>query len=521
MSDSIPLELLPGSSKIFQDFLIENTCDCSNVISKISERIYNRSLLTKLINFSIGEENLSDLQKNNLILLQESNTFAVVTGQQAGFLGGSLYTLFKAVDTIRISNELSNKYPDFKFVPIFWIEDNDDDLKESSVSCIYDSGNVPKYVNLNFDENLCVSGKKVVNEDLELIQSLKDDFKKYQFGQQISEIIDEVFEIGKSWSECFQNLYQKILGQYGLLFISASELMKSGIFQNLVLSELINTGYSQIAVDKRNKELEADGYHIQAQVSDINLFYHIGDKRFRIDIENENFRINNELIDKNSLIKIANENPENFCPKVLLRPIFQDAVLPTVVYVAGPGEIAYHKQTDYLYNLFNVIKPCLVMRTSATIIDKKAARYLSKIELKPSYFLKSFSIIEKELADNLLGAEHNEVFSEFQEKFLNLYSDLEKYLLSIDNQLDKTVNGALVRINEQINQLDKKAHSAAKRTNEELLQKYQYLSNLIFPAGKLQERTISPLVFLAQSDELITQLLNNKAENKHHIFIEI
>ena len=526
MNNKISLDGFPGSTKLFIDFInnsnVENI-DFRPIITKVlSNKSFNRKEIINVISNTMDGMSFSEKQKINLQLLENDNSFAVVTGQQAGFLGGSLYTLLKAVDTVRISNNLKSVHPENNFVPIFWIEDNDDDLAEASGTYLYDSSYNAINYKLHYDENICVSETKISDKDLEIINLAKKELSTSQFCSKICEMIDGAYKQGDSWSESFTKLYQSILGETGILFLSASKLMKSGLFRDLILQEIEFAGRSKESVEKRNAELDELGYHQQATASDVNLFFHSGQKRSRIDVNKTGYTINNEHISKESLLNFAGENPSNFCPKVLLRPIFQDYILPTIIYVAGPGEIAYHAQTDYLYKDFGVQKPVLVMRTTATIIDKKISRYLSKISQSPDYFFKSYQEIEQELANQLLGEHHEEIFAEFRAKFNELFTPLESYLLSIDNQLDRSINGAVSKINDQFDQLDKKAHSSAKRNNEELIQKYKASSNAIFPHEKPQERSISPLVFLAQHDNLIDILLGiTEISANEHIFLEI
>ncbi len=525
MYKSILLSQLPGASNVFKDFLNHSETysfeDFSRIISLIQNRLYPRTAVNDAILNSSKDYELFELQKNNLELLKESNTFAIVTGQQAGFLGGSLYTLLKAVDTVKVAINLKSRFPDCNFVPIFWVEDNDDDLTEASHSYLFDANYNPIEFKLTHEGNSCVSDERIKEEDLLTIEIALKELDKYPFGENISTLVREVYKVGSTWSESFVKLYQQLIGRTGILFLSASKLMKSGVFGNLVLDELKNQGRSLASVEKINAELISRNYHLQATPSEVNLFYHIGNKRFRIDSTNDGFNINREFISRNEFLKLAESNPTNFSPKVLLRPVFQDAVLPTLAYIAGPGEIAYHSQTDYLYKDFQVTKPVVLMRTSATIIDKKISRYLSKIEKSSEYFFQSYPEIEKELADRLLGQHHDDIFSDFNKKLDADLASLESYLMTLDNQLERSIKGAYVKIKEQIEQLDKKAHSSAKRTNEELMQKYKMCSNSIYPNAKPQERVISPLTFIAQNDNFVDLLMNlDNGLSVEHLFIE-
>jgi bacillithiol biosynthesis cysteine-adding enzyme BshC len=527
MYSSIPFSKLNSSSKLFVDFIEniqQNNYESINQkIPEVLKRKHYKSKLIEAVKSTSNKFELYQSQKENIELLKSENTLAVVSGQQAGFLGGSLYTLYKALDTHIISKKLRTKFPEYNFVPIFWIEDNDNDLEESSHTMLYDNDYNPVPLKLNFDDTSTVSHTFIDENSLEIINKAKSLIQNlHPNGAKYSELIDLCYQSGISWSESFAHLLHSILGKLGILMVSASKLMATGTFKELVIRELTEPGASKNLIEKRNEILMDKGFNIQAQASDINLFYHINNHRFRIDTTDTGFVINGTNYTKSDILAIANNNPERFSPKVLTRPLFQDFSIPTICYIAGPGEIAYLSQIDYLYNNLNIEKPALLMRTSLTIIDKKISRYLQKINKNPDYFFNKFSEIEKEIANELLGIDHEEHFIDFRKLFDFEFEKLEKYLMRIDNQLERTIKGAYTKIQEQIEQLDKKAHSFAKRNNEELLQKYKSISHSVIPTGIQQERMISPLQYLASTDNFIEILLNIQSElsNKHH-FIEI
>lgn len=524
--NSIPLSDFPGTNNLFNDFLNSSkdiTLDSfSYLIDNLAKNNYNRNKILDSINNTLSFEKLSIKQKENYKLIESENTFVIVSGQQAGLLGGSLYTLLKSLDTVRISRELSSYYPNYNFVPIFWIEDNDDDLQEASSTYFFDKNSFPTVLNLHFESNACVSSETIKDSDIEIINAVISLIANHQYSNDLSEIISSSYQIGLTWSECFIQLYQRIIGETGILFLSAAKLMESGIFKDLVIEELSEFRRSLNSIEKRNAELIEKDFHIQANPSEINLFFHKNGKRFKIERNDIQFSVDGINYNFHDFISLAESQPENFCPKVLLRPVFQDFALPTVAYIAGPGEIAYQNQINYLYDDFRVIKPLVLMRTTATIIEKRISRYLTKIEKQPEYFFNDFREIEKELANQLLGDMHEVIFNDFKDNFNKEFLKLEEYLLSIDEQLERSIKGSLVKIQEQIDQLDKKAHSAAKRSNDELLQKYKSCSNSIFPLGKPQERVISPIYYLAQNMNIVEMFLENKVLSAiNHKFIEL
>ncbi len=518
---------IKSSSNLFIDFInniqTENYNSIKNKIPKILERNYDKSKLIDAISMTYQNIELSAKQKQNIELLNKKNSLAVVTGQQAGFLLGPLYTLYKALDTYKISENLKLKYPAYNFIPIFWIEDNDNDLTEASHSYLFDESNNLVELNLAFDKIQSVSHTYIGNSSLEIINLTKSLIMDlHPNGAKYSELIDYSYCENDSWSYSFTKLMNKIIGEQGIIFLSANKLIKTGIFHKLVLNEINEFKKSKSLIEEKNEILISKNYKIQAKVSDINLFYHIDNNRFNIERIDDFYFINEKKYSQNEIIDLIITEPKNFSPKVLLRPLFQDYALPTVSYIAGPGEIAYHSQLDYLYQYLEIPKPAILMRSSYTIIDKKISRYLNKINKKADYFLNTYLDIEKDIANNLLGKDHNIVFENFRKKLDYEFAILETYLLGIDSQLERTIKGVNIKIMEQIEQLDKKAHSFAKRNNEELIQKYKQISNSIYPQNSLQERLISPIQFLSLTDNFIQKLLeNSNVLSTKHIFLEL
>lgn len=527
MFESLSQDALPSGSKIFKDFIInrqsQNYSAIDELFINLKENNYDRDCLIRAITDSHNIIQFDDLQSVNVSKLKNLDTFAVVTGQQAGFLGGPLYTLLKALDTVKISNDLSIRYPDYNFVPIFWIEDNDNDVNEVASSKIFDEHGDPKTYSLYVEANKTVAKCTVRESDNGQIAEVCAMFDSlYPNGNEVSEWIREIYTEGKSWSSAFTEVLNRLCKNTGLLFLSADRLIQTGIFRELLAKELSEPGFTRTLIEKSNHRLIESGYHIQAQASEINLFYHTGEQRHRIEFSDGKFISDDLVFSADEFISLVHESPNLFSPKVLLRPIFQDYAIPTVAYLAGPGEIAYHSQIVDLYSYFGVIKPKLLMRTNLTCIDKKSVRYLSKLDIEPQYFFRKFSLIEHEIADKLLGERHEEIFHDFREHFEKNFKELEKYLLTIDSQLERSITTAQSKIIEQIEQLDKKAHALAKRNNEELLSKYKYLHNFLFPNSNYQEREISALYFYAISEGFINKLNDLKYKiDGSHVFLEL
>lgn len=503
---------LKGFSKLFSDFTecknsVLNRFPGNNGLSvdnslfdKLSSKLYNRDIIKQTIENSMQNIELNSIQKLNLESIKSSNTFFVTTGQQVGFLAGPLYTVLKALSAVKIADDLKKTYPDKQFVPLFWIEDNDHDAKEAAKISIFDSSYKPiEYCPLSDQSDRTIVSELIYNNEIErIIVELSDLLPNTEHKEYLVDLLKSIYKDSKSWVNSFLELLNHIMSDFGLLFVSASELRKSGIWKNLVIQELSNPGYAKKLVENADIELTKAEYNSQAKASDINLFYHIDNERHSIFIDKENFKIKDETIGKERLIEIAYSHPERFSGKVLLRPVFQDYALPNVVYTGGPGEIAYLAQTRELYDFFEIPMPALMPRISATFVDKKTSKFLDKYNVDLLKLCRPFAEIEKILIDENRDFEIEAVFESSKNQIKNIYELLKKTAEQAEASLGRTSDGNLHKTLEMIDNLHKKTDSAMKKKNSDLFDKYRQANSLLYPSNKYQERCYSMINFVNQ-----------------------
>ncbi len=527
---------LKGFSKLFTDF-----SECKNsalnrfpnnnglgidysLFEKISSKFYNRDIIQQTIEISMKNIELNNIQKQNLESIKSSNTYFVTTGQQVGFLAGPLYTILKALSAIKIAEHLKNNYPDKHFVPLFWIEDNDHDAKEAAKVSIFDSSYKPiECCPLSDQSDRTIVSELIYNNEINgIINDLIEVLPSSEHKEKIAELLRSVYQESKSWINCFLQLLNHFMSDFGLLFVSASELRKSGIWKNLIIKEISNPGYSKKLVENADIELTNSSYNSQAKASDINLFYHIDNERHSIFVDNDNFRILDETFSKEKLLEISNNYPDRFSAKVLLRPVFQDYALPNVVYTGGPGEIAYLAQTRELYDFFEIVMPALMPRISATFIDKKTSKFIDKNNLDILGLLRPFSEIEKVLIEENRDMEIEAVFENSKTQIKNIYELLKKTAEQAEASLSRTSDGNLHKTLEMIDNLHKKTDSAMKKKNSDLFDKYRQANSLLYPTNKYQERCYSMINFVNQLGiSGFKSLLSKISYNTSHQIIDL
>ncbi len=529
---------LPGFSKLFIDFINKEPFFGSRFPSN-SELFGNGSFLEKqnnfkrdrqgfisVINDSMNCVSISGKQAANIKTLANENAFAVVTGQQVGFFGGPLYTVLKTCTTIELSEKLNSYYKNKSgFVPVFWLEDNDHDNLEASQAAIFDKEYKIEHLfcmeGVSKADRTCVSERqfdKTVKTALEKIEEILPETK---YKNDLILKLRKIYKPGESWGDAFITLFNSWFGSKGLLFIKASEVRKKGLCKEPVMRELQTIGKSEEIIDRANTLLEQSGYHIQAKSFGVNLFFHDKNERYRINKvspdssaslkiakrqDDTQFDCNGKIFSYDELIKLAEKEPRLFSPNVLLRPVFQDYILPTAAYIGGPSEIGYTAQIKELYEYFSVPMPAFLPRHSASIINSHSARFLDKQKLEPLYFTKKFEEIESELNNILFDKNIEKLFMKTRSQITKNYEEIKNESAKIDPTLIRTGAAACHKSLEHLDSLEKKIQTAQKRVHEMIYAQYRQVSNFFYPEGTMQERMFSAINFMNLTGE--EQFLN-------------
>jgi bacillithiol biosynthesis cysteine-adding enzyme BshC len=496
---------LPGFSKLFCDFIDGNEffdnrfpfnkkLTDTDALNTMANKFSGRAELSLLIQSSMNSIELNYKQKENLEAIANRKSLAIVTGQQAGFLGGPLYTLLKAKTAI-------NKATELQFVPVFWVEDNDHDNLEASQAVVYDRDYKVRHIFCESEpqknDRTCVAYKKYNDYIKIALDEIESCLPLNDYAQKVIEQLRKIYVPGKRWGIAFIELVNLWLADSGILFVSATKAREMGLFASLASKEIENLGKSTEIIKSANEKLEAAGYHIQAKSLPINLFLHNADKRNKIYFEENKFRIGEKIFSLGDLQMIAANDNTAFSPNVLLRPIFQDKVLPTAAYIGGPSEIGYCAQIHELYEYFGVSQPAILPRDSATIILPAIARFLEKNSLDASYFYRNYLEIETEVKKSINDNNINETFNSSKQSIDAIFESIDKIAASIDGGTSGAVGATKHKTMQLLSDLEKKINSAQTKKHSIIFNKYRQASNLIYPEGTHQERLISPISFMA------------------------
>lgn len=441
--------------------------------------------------------------------LADPRAVAIVTGQQAGLFGGPVYTILKALTAITLAEQVSRDHG-VTAVPVFWIESEDHDWDEVRSCTVLDAEMTPKTVALSArsGEPVPVAAIKLDGELAEQITSLLAELEQVlpptEFRDALLNDLRSAYAPGTGMSEAFGRVLERVLGDYGLVVYDASDPAAKPLVGDLFARELSAPGRTATLAAAAGAELTSQGYHAQVQPADqhgVSLFRLDGARR-PIHQPADGFT--------EDLIRDAADRPAGFSPGVLLRPIVQDTVLPTVCYVAGPNELAYLGQLRKVYEQFGVPMPLMYSRATATVLDSAAMRFLSKYNVPFDALQSKDDGPLNELLKTQIPPEVDDALAAVSRAVEERMSRVVEALPLLDPTLEGAAKNTLGKIQKDLEALQGKTIQAAKKKNETLRRQFQRTRALAFPDGHPQERTIAFIWFLNQYGQAFVEKLKQE-----------
>jgi len=432
-------------------------------------------------------------------LLADSRTVAVVTGQQAGLFGGPLFTLFKALTAIKLAEQVSRDH-NVPAVAVFWIDAEDHDWEEVRSCTVFDDALTPRSVALPARPGVEPSPVATIALDQSILEAL-DEVERLlpptEFRGSLMAGLRRAYAPGVGMADAFGRWMEEVLGDRGLIVYDSSDAASKPIVSDVFARELSHPGQTVKLAALAGSDLTARGYHAQVHAQDdsLALFYLDGGRR-AIRQQDGRFVVGDQQFAAPALVEQATSQPAGFSPNVLLRPIVQDTIFPTICYVAGPNELAYLGQLRGVYEHFGVPMPLFYPRATATILDSAALRFLTKYQLP----LEALQAQDEAALNDLLKTQ---IPPAVEESFLEAEQAIEAQmarLVAAMPALDPTLEGAARSTRERmlrdLSNLHGKMIQAAKRRDETLRRQFIHARALAFPGGHAQERTIGFLSFL-------------------------
>lgn len=501
-------DYLNNSSKLNEFVAFQNSLEgFKKAIESRDKYSVNRSVLADaLIQQYQKNQLLTDKIKSNIALLKDENTFTVCTGHQLCLFTGPLYFIYKIVTTINLAKQLKVAFPDKKFIPVYWMVSEDHDFAEINHLNVFG-----KKVEWTKSEH---SGEEPVgilsNKGLEeVLSALALFWGASDKADELKTLFENSYLKTSNLAEATRTLVCELFKESNLLVIEPNDANLKTLFVAYMQHDI----QEHIAFKKVNEsieKLESLGYKSQVHPREINLFYFDNNKRKRI-VENADgtYQLFNsdKKFGKEELLDELKNNPQKFSPNVILRPLYQQVILPNLAYVGGPGELAYWLEYKLFFEAKNVFFPVLTPRNFASVIDVRTQQLMEKIALNEKYLfasedkkIKYFIQHSTELPDT------EKVKSEIENSFSSLIKDAEK----TDVTLKPFVEAELQKSLKSVDAIKHKLERAQKQKNENSINQIKKLHEKIFPNGTLQERYENfSSVYLSEGNDFINYLLHN------------
>ncbi len=440
----------------------------------------NRKTLVEVLRKQNSNLSLSGQSKRNIKSLLSENTFSITTGHQLCLFTGPLYFIYKIISSLNLSQQLKKKYPKNNFIPIFWMATEDHDFQEIN------------HINL-FGEKIAWDSKQsgpVGHMNPEGIQEVLDELKvilgESKNVQQLIQLFENAYLKHSSLADATRYLVNELFGKYGLLIIDGNDKHLKEQSLQIIKKDILENGFVKLIQECSNELVK--NYKVQAHVRDVNFFKLSHEKR--------------ELIKGGVTANEIEEEPEKFSPNVLMRPLYQESILPNIAYIGGGAEVAYWMQLKMVFKQEKMPFPILILRNSVMLISTKQLQRIVDL----GFVLEDLFLEEIKLHKQYIQMQTSSISLEKELETINRIFDsiLER---TVDKNLQSTIKAEKQKQLKSLQKLEKKLLKSEKRKHEIALQKISKLKKNLFPNNSLQERFDNFIPFYLKHGENFIEIL--------------
>ena len=455
--------------------------------------------------------------------LEQADSVAVVTGQQVGLFTGPLYTIYKALTAIRIADELRKRK--LRAVPVFWMDSEDHDLAEVSKLWVLGADSIPQIMQYQHglpenggDDSAAhpVGSLKLAPSIRILVDNYLNLLGNTDWKDSVRRQLQTTYHPGAALSESFGKLMAELFGAYGLVLFDAHRREAKPLVSTLFQRVIREADAIRETLRARNRDLEEAGYHTQVHVQENSTVLFLQDKAGRraLTRSKSGFAIKNGERDYSAdeLVRLAEDSPEQFSPSVLLRPLVQDRLFPTVAYVGGPAEVAYFGQIHSLYEFFERPMPVIWPRASFTLLEPDV---YSRMERYGIAFEDCFEGKHHLVERIITGANHSSatvILTGLQKKLNETLEEIRPGMQAGDASLGAALDTAQRKILHHVEALHTKFVHLEARRNQGTLTEADLLLNHCYPNKTLQERVLGVHYFLARHGPSLLETVNSRID---------
>ena len=471
----------------------------------------HRNTLVEVLQQQYQNIDTSALTQHHISSLKDQKTFTITTGHQLNLFTGPLYFLYKIISAINLAKELKTAYPEYNFVPVYWMATEDHDFEEINYFI---------FKGKKFRWNKETSGPvgRLSTEGLnEVFKFFAQDLGVGKHADKIKELFEQAYLKHQNLTDATRFLANELFGSHGLVIIDADNQKLKREFIPYIKEEL----FQQTSGKKVSETIALlKDYQIQVNPREINLFYIEDDLRERIIFENGVYSVNHTQLkfSETEILEELEKHPEKFSPNVIMRPLYQEVILPNLCYIGGGGELAYWLELKSYFESVSVPFPILLLRNSVLLATEKQRQKADKLNLA-----------WRDLFSNQLQLANSQIrlLSEFpvdlaiqKELLQKQFDDLHKIAERTDKSFSGAVKAQEAKQLKGLENLEKRLLKAQKRKHSGQLERITDLQNELFPNKSLQERQVNFAEYYLQAgDSLIGKLLTELKPLEHNFKI--
>lgn len=504
-SNSLANDYLQDFSRV-QEFFTYNPFKPESFIARSAhlDNTYSgerRSLVTQVMReynsgLGAGPETLASVE-----VFSRPDALAVVTGQQAGILGGPLYSVYKALTAIQLASRMSKELAR-PVVPIFWIAAEDHDYTEVNEVNVLDREGQKLKLALDYqpDRKYSIGDIAVPNQFEALLADLGGLTQDTEFKAGFLELLRKSAQESENLADWFGRILLDWLGPLGLILINPLDKRLRALESEIFTGAIDRFSRINDVVSGNGAALAAKGYPVSVSKDsdNVNLFMYMEQERLALTGSAEGFKLKGRehTFGEEELLAIIAAEPERFSPNVVLRPLTQDVLLPTLAYVGGPGEISYCCQYKGVYELFNMEMPIIFPRANLTLVEGGSEKYLRKYQVSLEDLFNRQEEIQQENLKQRDEVGIDQIFADLEEKIAAAYVPVVSAIKGLDPALGKLGEENKERVISQVNWLRGKTLQAHRKANDVFIRQFRKLCSSLAPNGQLQERVYGGALFV-------------------------
>jgi bacillithiol biosynthesis cysteine-adding enzyme BshC len=512
---TVPVERLAPATRLYLDFLhrpekvahyfgspFDDEAAVRRLAERISSRDYRRAELVTLLRRLADDYEATDRAREQIELMARPETLVVFAGQQVGLFSGPLYTVYKALTTERWAAQLSELLGR-PVIPCFWLSTDDHDFAEVDHTFV-PQGSELKVV--RYTPRVAPNGDPVGRIQVDdtmtaVIDTLAAALPDTEFKDDIFNTIRHCYADGQRFAAAFGRLWYRMFPASGLVPVSPCHRGFKELAKPFLAGALSDDATLFRTYAEASEMLARDGYHQQVHKTPQQTFlFYQQFKRHSLHHDDNGGYVweGGEPVTAEWLERTIDERPDFFSPNVLLRPVIQNGVFPTLGVVLGPSETAYYAQIGGIHDHFGVPRPLIMPRTGATLIEKSVGKRIRKHDIRIEDLRKD---VDHEIARVLhasFPADLEQQFDGAERRIAEAFEQVRPDVVRFEPTLDKPVRAAAARAQREMSQVAQKAYAAHKRKQEETEAQIRRVALQLFPRGGLQERTYSMVYYWAR-----------------------